>query len=155
LFSAQELDGYRANSVAYGVAWLAKQSGWRINLDRIWEAQCLSPALCEALKLTCRAAHEHITAQQGNPGEASKKVTCWEEFQQKELPVGNGWRDELADMVFMATNSEEETLSRGWESIRRHFTIDARTMGELEVATGKVWIASRRTDLAKYYAERT
>ena len=49
LFDTLELDGYRADSVAYAIAWLAEQSECRINLERIWNEQKLSPVRCDAL----------------------------------------------------------------------------------------------------------
>jgi hypothetical protein len=36
LFDTLDLEGYRANSVAYAMAWLAEKSGRRIDLNRIW-----------------------------------------------------------------------------------------------------------------------
>src|SRR5262249_46993854 len=38
-FSKQDLKGYRAQSVAYAVAWLSWQSERRIDLERIWSEQ--------------------------------------------------------------------------------------------------------------------
>ena len=155
LFSAQELDGYRANSVAYAVAWLAERSGRRIDLGRIWEDQRLSQALCDALKVACAAAHEHITTQEGNPGEASKREPCWEEFRGIDLPTGEDWRKELAEAPFVPANTEEEALAQEWENVRQRFANDSRTMGELEACTGKVWVNKRRGDPVYSYAEKT
>jgi hypothetical protein len=47
---------HRANRVACAVAWLAEKSGRRIDLDRIWNAQRLPPALGEAVKPVCKEA---------------------------------------------------------------------------------------------------
>jgi len=44
------------------MAWLAEQSGRRIDLDRIWDEQRISQALCDAVKVVCAAAHRHITS---------------------------------------------------------------------------------------------
>jgi len=43
LVSAQEYGGYRANIVAYTIAWLAEKSGRRIDLETIWNNQKLHP----------------------------------------------------------------------------------------------------------------
>ena len=37
----------------YAVAWMAERSGRRLDLNRTWQEQRLSPALCEAMK-RCR-----------------------------------------------------------------------------------------------------
>jgi hypothetical protein len=154
LFDSLELGGYRANSVAYAMAWVAKHSEWRINLDRVWNEQRISPALCEALKVICAAAHKHITSQDGNPGEASKREFCWNEFRKKELSEPMGWRNELSNTAFIVANSEEEALSAEWERVRHGFITDSRSMGELEAITNKSWVASRRGDPVYVYAER-
>ena len=155
LFTALDLTGYRAQSVAYSVAWLAEHSGWRINLDGIWETQHLSPALCDALKIVCAAAHKHITAQDGNPGEMSKRETCWNEFNRQELPVGDAWCRELVDAPFFPLNSEDAALASEWESVRHQFAGDARALAELEALTGKTWIASRRREPICRYTDRS
>lgn len=154
-FTAQELKGYRAQSVAYAVAWLAEESDRRIDLNRIWEQQHVSRALSEALAVACRAAHKHITSQSGNPGEASKREPCWEAFQEMKLPVGDPWRRELAATPFVAPTSDDDALAGEWEAIRTAFLSDGRTLAELEVVTGKHWIARRRKDPVAVYANVT
>jgi hypothetical protein len=153
LFSVQELEGYRANSVAYAVAWMAERSGRRIDLSRIWQEQRLSPALCDALKLVCKAAHEHITGQVGNPGEASKKDECWEAFRRKNIEVDEAWGKELSDTAFNVINTEEDAQAREWERVRHQFLNDDRSICGLEALTGKNWMPSRRRELVSSYAE--
>lgn len=155
LFTVQKLKDYRANAVAYGVAWLAVRSGWRIDLDRIWNEQRLSPALCDALKAALNAAHAHISSQKGNQNEASKKDRCWEEFKVQKLQVGDDWLKELAASPFSSGQSEEDKLARQWESIRLPFVRDPRTLEEIEAITGKSWVASRREDQVQAYADRS
>lgn len=152
LFTSLNLVGLRAQSVAYAVAWLAVKSEWRIDVERIWEEQRLSPALCEALKLVCAAAHNHITSQPGNQSEASKREACWKAFKQMDIPIGEAWKYELAATRYLPPNSEEELLSHQWEVVRHQFSVDGRTMAELEALTGKSWITTRRTDLVQEYA---
>lgn len=155
LFDTLDLEGYRANSVAYAVAWLAEKSGRRIDLNRIWNEQRLTPALCEALKTVCKVAWEHLTHQQGNVGEASKKAECWEAFKRKEIALPAGWQNELADTPFIAPRSEEEALATAWERLRHKFLGDGRTMEGLEAYTGKEWVRARRRDPVSSYAALT
>lgn len=155
LFDALDLEGYRANSVAYAVAWLAEKSGRRIDLNRIWNEQRLSPALCEALKTVGNMAWGHLTHQQGNVGEASKKAECWEAFKRKEIALPTGWQNELAESPFIAPRSEEEALVAAWERLRQKFIADSRTMEGLEAYTGKEWLRTRRRDPVSSYAVLT
>jgi len=154
LFDTLELDGYRANSIAYGMAWMAEQSERRIDLEQIWNEQKLSPALCDGLKVVTAAAHKHITTQSGNPGEVSKKETCWQEFRARNLTDG-AWKAELSGTVFLPANTEEEALSTEWAKVRLRFLNDNRTMGELEAFTGRDWMRTRRSDPIYFYAEKT
>ncbi|MEP7339684.1 MAG: AIPR family protein [Acidobacteriota bacterium] len=153
-FDTLGLHGYRANSVAYAIAWMAEQSNRRIDLERIWREQRLSPQLSEAMKKACAAAHRHIVSQEGNPGEASKRESCWAEFRKLSLSIPDGWRNELSEIAFSAAETEEEALASEWERVRHEFINDSRTVGELEVLTGKLWMVIRRGDPVYSYAAK-
>jgi len=155
LFSLQRLEGYRANSVAYGVSWLVVQSGHRIDLKRIWEQGKVSMALGNALRGACAAAHAHITSQPGNPGEASKRETCWREFVTRDLHIDQSWEAESAPAPFGWKNSEENSLGAQWEEVRGRFRGDLRTIGEVAALTGKSWVVSRYGDSISSYTERS
>jgi len=155
LVSAQEFGGYRANIVAYTIAWLAEKSGQRIDLETIWSEQKISPALCDTITEVCKAANEHLLAQTGNVGEASKRAECWEEFKKKKLKLSTAWENELSATAFVAPTCEEDALAAEWDKIRKKFTNDARTIEGLEAYTGKVWVASKRRDTVTSYAALT
>ena len=150
-----DLAGYRAQSVAYAVAWLAQKSEQRIDLNRIWNEQRVPPGLCAALTVVCRAAHKHITGQSGNPGEAAKREPCWAAFAARRLPVGDAWCRELADTPFVTPSSEDEALAARWEVVRRAFVEDERTIADLEVVTGKQWVSRRKREMISAYAGAT
>jgi hypothetical protein len=152
LVSALEFGGYRANIVAYTIAWLAEKSGRRIDLETIWSQQKISLALCNAITEASKAANEHLLTQAGNVGEASKRAECWEEFRKKKLNLPTAWENELAASPFVAPTCEEDAVAAEWEKIRRKFTSDTRTIEGLEAYTGKVWIPSKRRDLVAGYA---
>jgi hypothetical protein len=154
LFDTLDLQGYRANSVAYAVAWIAEQSERRIDLDRIWREQRVSPLLSNALKAVCKAAHGHITSQEGNPGEASKRESCWNAFRRSSLSIHDGWKAELLGIASTAAGLEENNLSYNWERLRHSFIKDARTLADLESLTGRTWVATRRDDPVYIYAEK-
>lgn len=154
IFSSLSLVGYRAQSVAYALAWVAGRSEHRLDLNRIWDQQRVMPSVSEVLRIVSGEAHEHLNAQPGNVGEASKKEYCWKAFREKEIEVGTTWLHDLASAPFTAPRTDEEALQREWEAIRQPFIEDTRTIGELEVLTGKAWIAARRHDPIATYASR-
>jgi hypothetical protein len=121
LFSAMKLFQFRAQSVAYAIAWLSERSGRRINLDRIWEEQRLSDSLCEALAATCKEAHQYIQSQSGNPSEACKRENCWVVFRDKSISVGEKWLKELSPHPYIVVNSQADWLKAEWERVRHNF----------------------------------
>ncbi|MGE0638851.1 MAG: AIPR family protein [Thermoanaerobaculia bacterium] len=98
LFLTLNLTGYRANSIAYAIAWLAERSGRRLDLERIWREQCLSEAVSKALLVACREAHRFLTSQPGNVGEASKKLETWSTFRALDLDMPGEWREETSEL---------------------------------------------------------
>ena len=154
LFSALALDGYRANTVAYALAWLAAHSQHRMDLPRIWEEQRVPPATQEMIKVACQSAYQHLTQTSGNVGEWSKKAECWEGFRTQELAANPGWEREWADAPFLSGPTELDAVAQEWERLRTHFLEDPRTLGELEALTGREWSAARRGDEARLHAAR-
>ncbi len=97
LFDTLGVEGYRANSVAYAVAWLAERSGRRLDLERIWRDQHLPDAISAAILVACREAHKFLTSRAGNVGEGSKKPETWAEFRELTLEVGDEWSKGIKD----------------------------------------------------------
>lgn len=102
LFDTLELDGYRSNSVAYAVSWLAESSGRRLDLDRFWREQQLPEEVSAALLVACRAAYEFLTSRAGNVGEVSKKPETWAEFRAMDLQIGSKWSKKLREEPVVA-----------------------------------------------------
>ena len=160
LVSAQGLVGYRANTVTYSLAWLVEKSGRRIDLDRIWKEQRLPQGLCEAIATVCRAAHTHIldvapTFGRGNANEGTKKPECWEVFRNMPITLPPAWETEWSVEPFQITRVDDTALAQEWDRLRPHFHSDYRTLGELEVSTGKPWFANRRQEPVSVYAVMT
>ncbi|MGD9596827.1 MAG: AIPR family protein [Steroidobacteraceae bacterium] len=97
LFDSLKVTGYRANSVAYAVAWLAEASARRIDLEHVWRAQCMSEKVSAALLVACSEAHKYLVSRSGNVGEASKRPETWAEFRDMQLPVSEEWRGGLRE----------------------------------------------------------
>jgi hypothetical protein len=152
VFSTLELPQYRAQSVAYALAWMAHQSDHCIDLDAIWKVQHVSTALVDALKIVLARAHRHLTGQVGNVGEIAKKQECWEEFREAAIDTAEGWKREWAAAAFVDHSSERDAAAAEWENLRLRFKDDARTIEGLEAYTGKQWVRAKRRDMVSTYA---
>ena len=87
--SAQNFGGYRANIVTYTIAKLANLTAQRVDLDRIWREQRLTPSLRDALADLCHPVRAVIVAPpsgMANVGEWTKKPDCWSRIE--ALPWG-------------------------------------------------------------------
>lgn len=155
LFSSMGLEGYRANSVAYAVAWVSHRSGQRINLDRIWDGQRVQPLTQDTLKSACHAAYQHLTATGGNVGEWSKKPECWDQFRDRDIDLQDDWETEWAEKPFVSMPPRQDSTAQDWEAIRRRFLSDTRTLEELEALTGRQWMARYRGEEVRSYAVRS
>ena len=144
IFTAEDLVQLRAQSVSYAIAILSERSKQRIDLNRIWSEQRLSPSLVEALKVACHKAHQFISKVEGNPGERCKKLDFWNEFRASDLEFPKGWETEWADSTFTAPTSEEDALSGEWERVRALMLNDNRTIQGLEAYTNREWVSKYR-----------
>jgi hypothetical protein len=89
--------GYRANIVTYTLAWISWKTEQRIDLERIWKTQALSPALEGAIRDFARAVHEHITHPPGaaNVTDWCKKEACWKTLKERRIAIANELEGEL------------------------------------------------------------
>lgn len=97
LYKGSGLSGYRANVVAYSLAWLYYHFGQRINLDRIWHKQAISDNLKEAIGQIFPIAYKHITTNPrgGNITTWFKGEKCWEAFKIKQINTLSNLEDDL------------------------------------------------------------
>lgn len=91
--------GYKANIVTYTVALLSKLTNQRVDLERAWKAQALSPALEDTIATLSRIVHAHITTPPGgkNITEWCKKEECWESLQKENISLPDALKKELVD----------------------------------------------------------
>jgi hypothetical protein len=110
LVSQGRFGGYRANIVAYTVAYVSHRTGQRIDLDRIWRDQDLSEELTSAVREVARAVHALITDPPGgaNVTEWCKREACWSGVRSLDIPL-----NDLGDAVLPSDRSEER--DRGLE----------------------------------------
>ncbi|GAB2507487.1 AIPR family protein [Lysobacter humi (ex Lee et al. 2017)] len=77
---ALKLPAYRAQIVSYMIAGLSHRTGGRLDFDKVWEKQSITPAL-EAVLTSWAPEVDRLlreSAGQRNPGEWFKKADCWE-----------------------------------------------------------------------------
>jgi hypothetical protein len=86
---SEECSGYPINVVAYTIALIAEKTARRIDLDRIWRDQSLTPALANAIEEVApkvAARLPDLSMRNGtNTGESFKKVECWEHIRSMQF----------------------------------------------------------------------
>jgi len=90
-FDALDLLGYRAQSVAYAIAWVAEQAQRRLDLQKFWREQRIPDGLTDSLSVICREAHSFLSQQPGNVGEATKKPDTWTVFRARRIDTTRDW----------------------------------------------------------------
>lgn len=90
--------GYKANVVAYGLAYLYSKYGSRLDFQYIWQNQGVSHNLKKALTVLAKRAFEHINDTPPgvlNVTEWAKKDRCWDTFVGKSIGIELGEEDGL------------------------------------------------------------
>lgn len=85
----QEFGGYRANIVAYSIAYLARNTAQRLDFSQIWREQRLSDPLQVVMAEIATQVFPILTSPPGaqNVTEWCKKPECWEAVGDKLRPV--------------------------------------------------------------------
>ncbi|WP_019227431.1 AIPR family protein [Sedimentibacter sp. B4] len=100
LIQQQQYGGYRANIVTYTLAYLSYATAQRIDLDRIWKEQSLTPALEENIIKVSKIVHNLIVnpPKGANVGEWCKKQQCWNAIKAYDYTITDALNDELIDV---------------------------------------------------------
>ncbi|KAI94729.1 abortive phage infection protein [Rhodomicrobium udaipurense JA643] len=71
---------FQANVAAYTVSILSMRTGERLDLERIWQQQAISPRLQEQIQIWAREINQalHRTAEGRMVSEWAKKAECWD-----------------------------------------------------------------------------
>jgi hypothetical protein len=110
--------GYRANIITFTIAKLiqviSEQGAGRVlNLQAIWRAQAISPALTEQLKVIAKNMYEVITSpEQGieNITEWCKKELAWQRAQQKQAQLQPALAAELVSQTEVQHRMEDAVV---------------------------------------------
>ncbi len=92
IVAKRNLGGYKANMVAYILAWLSYKSNKKLNLDQIWEDQGISEALNDFIGQMIDVVWKHINtpSKRGmNIGEWCKKTECWLTLKDKFIDINS------------------------------------------------------------------
>lgn len=97
LVQKQQFGGYRANIVTYTLAFLSYKTAQRVDLDRIWKEQALSPALEQEIISVSKLVHNAIVNPPGgaNIGEWCKREKCWSEIKELDYEISGSLKSEL------------------------------------------------------------
>lgn len=79
---ARKLGGFKANMNAYLLAAISYKSKGKLDLQWIWEKQCIQPDLEKYIDQLIDTVWDHLTntntgSQMSNAGEWSKRKNCW------------------------------------------------------------------------------
>jgi hypothetical protein len=101
LVAQQNYGGYKANIVTYTIAKLVHATQARVDLERIWRDQDLTPAMAEEITRLSEAVQKIITNPPGgrtHVGEWTKRQDCWEAVRDLPWVVSPALLGELADV---------------------------------------------------------
>jgi AIPR protein len=93
-----DFGGYRANIVTYTLAYLSHRTSRRIDLDRVWREQDITPALEKVIAEVGRLVHEKLVNPppgRKNVTEWCKKKECWEAVKLIECAMPEAFQKEL------------------------------------------------------------
>ena len=137
LVQKQQYGGYRANIVTYTLAFLSNKTAQRIDLDRIWREQRLTPALEEEIIAVSKLIQQIIVNPPGgaNISEWCKKEKCWETIKDAEYTISSELASELLSVDrpvsvkanTPATNSIESATEEEKATIEKACAISAAT----------------------------
>lgn len=113
LVQKQQYGGYRANIVTYTLAFLSFKTAQRIDLDRIWKEQALTPALEREIIDVSKFVQSLIVNPPGgaNVGEWCKKEKCWQSIRDHEYTLSDELQLELLSVARPTIGSQPATGS--------------------------------------------
>lgn len=113
LVQKQQYGGYRANIVTYTLAFLSFKTAQRIDLERIWKEQALTPALEREIIEVSKFVQSLIVNPPGgaNVGEWCKKEKCWQSIRDHEYTLSDELQLELLSVARPTIGSQPATGS--------------------------------------------
>lgn len=140
LVQMQNYGGYRANIVTYTLAFLSYKTSQKIDLDKIWKEQCLSPVLETEIVNISKLAQQHIVNPPGgaNIGEWCKNAKCWNAFKETEYAISEQLEKEL---ISVARPNQETAVNKGISTITDE---EKKIIEEVKHIPSETWFAVTR-----------
>ncbi|MGV1004859.1 MAG: AIPR family protein [Candidatus Nanopelagicales bacterium] len=94
----QQFGGYKSQIVTYSIAKLAHETQSRVDLEAIWRAQKLSPAVSDAIADISQLVYGVIVNPTGSVrhiGEWAKKLDCWKRVEELNWKPSAALKKEL------------------------------------------------------------
>lgn len=141
LVQQQQYGGYRANIVTYTLAFLSFKTAQRIDLERIWRDQALTPALEQEIVEVSKLVQRLIVNPPGgaNIGEWCKKEKCWQAIRDCEYALSDELQDEL---LSVARPTAGPPVATG--SITSLTEEEQRLIDEVAAIPAETWFALSR-----------
>ena len=139
LVQQQQYGGYRANIVTYTLAYISYKSAQRIDLERIWKEQSLTPALENEIIEVSRFVQRMIVNPPGgaNVGEWCKKEKCWLLIRDYEHELSDALQKELVSVSRPVVTTAVQATS----SIESLTDEEQKVIDEVAAISAETWFA--------------
>lgn len=125
-----EAGSHKALVTAYTMARLCSATDQRIDLDRIWLEQSVTPALVAAVDDLCPLVMEKIIVPGKHVTEWAKSSTCWEDVSGLEWEVPEELSSELLARPIEFTEDTSEAEDQRLADVRAIGAEEWETLGE-------------------------
>ena len=90
----QKFEGYHHNIVAYTLAWFFHLTSMQIDLEKVWQKQCISEQIEDTLQEMSVTVNEHIRETGQNVTEYCKKEDCWKKLLEIDFSIPSSIENE-------------------------------------------------------------
>ena len=113
LVQRQQYGGYRANIVTYTLAFLSFKTAQRIDLERIWKEQALTPSLEYEIVEISKFVQAIIveSSRRGQCRRMVQKEKCWQAIREHEYTISDKLQSELLSVARPEAISQPATGS--------------------------------------------
>lgn len=141
LVQKQQYGGYRANIVTYTLAFLSFKTAQRIDLERIWKEQSITPALESEIIGISRFVQRSIVNPPGgaNIGEWCKKEKCWQAIREYDHELSDDLQSELLSVARPVAGNQPVT-----SSIEALTEAELALIDEAAAVSAETWFALSR-----------
>ena len=130
----EQFAAYRANIVAYLIAYISSRTGGQLDMDLIWQEQTLSGEFKELLRSWSYRIDEAIrdTAKGRNVTEWCKKEDCWKSIRNMTIP--------LSDPIPLELKGHTEPGRRRGRPATPLTPADYENIAECKKLNGEQWL---------------